>query len=87
MIDHFLRRVARLALAQGLQDRRVLFVRGLQVAERGKCVSTVDPGAKADAQQFLAQWRTRWAEVASVQPSYAPDWDGLKGERAANSAS
>ena len=45
------------------------------------------PPQGALAQQFLAQWRTRWAEVASVQPSYAPDWDGLKGERAANSAS
>jgi hypothetical protein len=39
------------------------------------------------AQAFLAQWRARWAEGASVQPSYAPAWTGLKGERAASSAS
>ncbi len=45
------------------------------------------PPQSALAESFLAQWRARWAEAASVQPSYAPRWSGLNGERAASSAS
>jgi len=45
------------------------------------------PPQSALAESFLAQWRARWAEAASVQPTYAPGWTGLNGERAAKSAS
>lgn len=40
--------------------------------------------SSALAQAFLAQWRARWGETASVKPVYS---GGLNGERATNSAS
>lgn len=45
------------------------------------------PAQGALAELFLAKWRARWDEAASVRPTYAPGWTGLNGERAANSAS